>query len=222
MGVQFIDQAIEVITKPQEYKKFSKELEKIARVCYKSEAKIKPGSDEVLLNKIMAHGHGSVLEHMNLTIKLITDRGISHRMVRHRHTAFMQESTHYIDYNKKGDLVIVRQAGFKTPEEEAIWEDSIYQIADMYKHLSDMKVEHEVAATILPMALKTELIMTTNLLQWQHIMRVRSQPKCHPQTRVMANLLIHWFKKELPFFVQQIETVEEMDSRLLKELGGDK
>lgn len=214
-SVRFIEQSIEVLTPKDEYSQFSKRLEKIARVCYKSENKIKDGSDEILLNKIMAHGHGSVLEHMNLTIRLITDRGISHRFVRHRHTAFMQESTHYIDYHKKGEIVLVRQAGWDSPEQESIWEEAMRSMADYYEKLS--LSDHAVAATVFPIALKTELVITTNILQWQHIMNVRSQPKCHPQTRVMAGLIIDWFKQELPFFVQQIETIQEMDRRVAVE-----
>ena len=211
MGVIFVDQSIEVMTSKLEYSDFSKALERIARVCYKSEDKIKPGSDETLLNKIMANGHGSVLEHMNLTIKLITDRSVSHRMVRHRHCAFMQESTHYIDYNKKGDITVVRQAGWKYKKNEDAWEHYMLLLADMYHNLGCNGAEHEVTASLLPQGLKTELIITTNLLEWQHIMRVRSTPKNHPQTRAMARLIILWFKNNLPFFVQDIEVPPEED-----------
>lgn len=212
MGVIFVDQSIEVMTVPEVYQYFSIDLEKIARVCYKSEDKIKPGSDETLLNKIMANGHGSVLEHMNLTIKLITDRSVSHRMVRHRHCAFMQESTHYIDYASKGDITVVRQAGIdKASIGQLNWEGYMSLIADMYTRLSEDGVPHEVTASLLPQGLKTELIITTNLLEWQHIMRVRSTPKNHPQTRAMARLIILWFKNNLPFFVQDIEVPPEED-----------
>jgi len=210
MGVKFVEQSIEVMTKPREYREFTKGLEKIARVCYKSEDKVSPGSDLILLTRIMKSGHGSVLEHMNLTIKLITDRGVSHRLVRHRHCSFMQESTHYIDYHKKGDLTVIRQAGWHSTEEEAIWEESMLAIADRYTNLSEVGVRHELTASVLPIALKTELIITTNLLQWRHIMKIRSTPKNHPQTKVMVRLIIKWFKKELPFFVQDIEIQEEM------------
>jgi len=210
MSVIFIDQAIEVMTDPEVYRYFTLDLEQIARVCYKSEDKITGGSAEVLLSKIMAKGHGSVLEHMNLTIKLITDRGVSHRMVRHRHCAFMQESTHYIDYHKKGELIMIRQAGLERASvHRQNWEDYMLKISDMYNHLSSAGVPHEVTASLLPMALKTELIITTNLLEWQHIMRVRSTPKNHPQTRAIMRLIITWFKKNLPFFVQGIEIPEE-------------
>lgn len=204
MGVQFIEQSIEVMTKPHEYQRFTKELEKIARVCYKSEDKIGPGTDLALLDKIMKNGHGSVLEHMNLTIKLITDRGVSHRFVRHRHTAFMQESTHYIDYYKRGSITVVRQAGWESFDAEDAWEDSMLSAARHYAQVSSAGAAHEIAATVLPQALKTELVMTTNLLQWRHIMKVRSTPKCHPQTRALTRLIIMWFKNELSFFVRDI------------------
>lgn len=43
-------------------------LERCARICYKSEDKIKPGSAERLLKAVIQRGHESVLEHYRLTV----------------------------------------------------------------------------------------------------------------------------------------------------------
>jgi thymidylate synthase (FAD) len=79
-------------------------IEKGARVCYKSEDKICEGSDKAIIEKILTPKHGikheSVLEHGVITVKLINDRGVSHEEVRHRLAAFSQESTRYCNYSK--------------------------------------------------------------------------------------------------------------------------
>jgi len=68
-----------------------KRIEKIGRVCYKSEDKITDDSAETFVKKIIRSGHHSVIEHINITVKFIIDRGISHELVRHRIGSYSQE-----------------------------------------------------------------------------------------------------------------------------------
>lgn len=75
-----------------------------ARLCYKSEDKIAPGSDVAMAEKLLTAKNGvkheSVLEHGVITIQFVMDRGVSHEQVRHRHTSPSQESTRYCNYSK--------------------------------------------------------------------------------------------------------------------------
>ena len=77
-----------------------KHLEKIARVCYKSEDHITEDSYESFLKRILSSGHESVIEHEKVTAKVICDRGVSHEIVRHRLASYSQESTRYCNYSK--------------------------------------------------------------------------------------------------------------------------
>lgn len=52
-----------------------KKLERIGRICYNSESKITDDSYKSFISNILLRGHESVLEHFNITIKWITDRG---------------------------------------------------------------------------------------------------------------------------------------------------
>lgn len=81
-------------------------LEQAGRTAYKSEDKISAGSAQKFIAKILASGHESVIEHFNLTVKFITDRGVTHELVRHRLVSYTQESTRYCNYAKKGITVI--------------------------------------------------------------------------------------------------------------------
>ena len=75
-------------------------IESGARVCYKSEDKIKPGSDVEIISKLKTFKHESVLEHGVITVKFVMDRGVSHEQVRHRLSSPSQESTRYCNYAK--------------------------------------------------------------------------------------------------------------------------
>lgn len=99
-------------------------IERGARTCYKSEDKICPGSDIAIIEKILTPKHGikheSVLEHGVITAGFITDRGVTHEMVRHRIAAFSQESTRYCNYSKAkfGNEITVIAPFFFAPFEE--------------------------------------------------------------------------------------------------------
>lgn len=69
-------------------------IERAGRTCYKSEDKagINPGA---FIQRIIASGHHSVLEHASASFRIITDRGVTHEIVRHRIASYSQESTRY-------------------------------------------------------------------------------------------------------------------------------
>jgi thymidylate synthase (FAD) len=75
-------------------------IEVAGRTCYKSEDKITPDSAAGFVKRIIASGHHSVIEHMNITARFVCDRGVSHELVRHRLAAYSQESTRYANYGK--------------------------------------------------------------------------------------------------------------------------
>ena len=77
-----------------------KQIEAAARTCYKSECKITEDSYKQFVRKIIGVlKHESVCEHGSITVRFITDRGVTHELVRHRLAAFSQESTRYVDYS---------------------------------------------------------------------------------------------------------------------------
>ena len=70
-------------------------IELAGRTCYKSEDHITVGSAKGFIKQILDSGHHSVIEHINITVKLICDRGVTHELVRHRLASYSQESTRY-------------------------------------------------------------------------------------------------------------------------------
>ena len=79
-----------------------KKLERAGKTCYKSEANITEESCKTFLEMIIRKGHESVLEHHNITLRFITDRGVTHQIVRHRAgCSYSQESTRYCNYKDK-------------------------------------------------------------------------------------------------------------------------
>ena len=63
-------------------------IELCGRVCYKSEDKITDTSAAKFVAGIIKRGHEAVLEHFDITVKFVCDRGVSHEIVRHRMASY--------------------------------------------------------------------------------------------------------------------------------------
>lgn len=85
----------EYMTNGEYFTCLQKHIEKIGRVCYKSEDKITENSFEQFLRNLIDRGHEAMLEHSSISVKFTVDRGVSHELVRHRMASFAQESTRY-------------------------------------------------------------------------------------------------------------------------------
>ena len=92
--------AVEVLS-TERYEDMLRRVERIGRVCYKSEDRIEEGSAEKFIRGIIRRGHESVIEHGSITVKFICDRGVTHEIVRHRIASYSQESTRYCNYVKE-------------------------------------------------------------------------------------------------------------------------
>ncbi|MDN5362151.1 MAG: thymidylate synthase [Moorella sp. (in: firmicutes)] len=180
-------------------------LERYARVCYKSENKIKGGSAASFLKSILARGHESVIEHEKITALIIADRGISHEIVRHRIGSYSQESTRYCNYSKDsfGSQITVIEPFFFTGRAYEAWREACLAAEEGYLALLQTNSPQE-ARSVLPTSLKTELVVTYNLREWRHFFRLRCASTAHPQMRQIAIPLLLLFKEKLPVLFNDI------------------
>jgi len=94
-----IKQSVEILNHNEEIAQRNKDLIELAgRTCYKSEMNRK--TQFAFLQRLVASGHESVIEHANVSFLIITNRGVSHEFVRHRIASYSQESTRYCNYSK--------------------------------------------------------------------------------------------------------------------------
>lgn len=78
-----------------------KHIERIGRVCYKSEDRITEDGESAkkFVKMLIDRGHEAMIEHSSLSVRFTVDRGVSHELVRHRIASFAQESTRYVNYS---------------------------------------------------------------------------------------------------------------------------
>lgn len=177
-------------------------LERCGRVCYKSEDKIADGTAEKFVAGIIKRGHEAVLEHASVTVKFTCDRGVSHEIVRHRMASYCQESTRYCNYSKDGfggEITVIRPLYLvEGTEGWQYWEEACLTAERRYFELLNIGCTPQEARSVLPNSLKTELIMTANIREWRHFLRLRCDKAAHPQMREVALILLDKLHKAVP------------------------
>lgn len=191
--MKIINADVEFIT-PIDGATILKRLEQCGRVCYKSEAKITDTSAPAFVAGIIKRGHEAVLEHCSFTVKFICDRGVSHEIVRHRLAAYCQESTRYCNYSKEGfgsEIAVIKPC-FLYPNTDGfnLWEEGCLFAEQTYFNLLECGCSPQEARSVLPNSLKTEVVMTANIREWRHFLKLRCSPAAHPQMREVALILL--------------------------------
>lgn len=197
-----------------------KRIEEVGRTCYKSEDKITEESAPKFAKMLVKRGHEAMIEHVNITIKFTTDRGIPHEVVRHRLASYAQESSRYCNYSKSKHgssiSVIDIASGFeydmadsKDFTKYATWYDAMEYAEKAYLKMIELGAPPDEARSVLPTCTKTEIVMTTNLREGRHFIRLRASKHAHPSIQLLAKEVLRVFNIELPELFSDL--VEELE-----------
>lgn len=184
-----------------------KNIEAAGRTAYKSEDKISKDSASKFVKMIVRRGHYSVIEHESLSVRFTFDRGISHEIVRHRLASFTQESTRYCNYTKKnenGELNIIDISSHMNSTQFATWESTMEYLEHQYNRLIQLGCPPQIARSVLPNSLKTEIVVTANLREWLVIFKQRTSNAAHPQIKEVMRPLLNEVKTLIPVIFDDI------------------
>ena len=189
-----------------------KSIEVAGRVCYRTDSSATvEGTCDFVRNRITT-GHHSVIEHQSISVIIITDRGVTHEIVRHRLASYSQESTRYCNYSKDrfgNEITVVLPVWFSLDkdddnEEFLRWYSAMRESEVAYFDLLELGQTPQQARSVLPNSLKTEIVMTANLREWRHFFSLRCSPAAHPQMRSLAVSMLMGFKKTVPVIFDDI------------------
>jgi thymidylate synthase (FAD) len=296
--MKLIKPSFEIREQPSGLEGVYKQIEGAGRVCYKSEDKIAEGTAKAFVDRMIASGHGAMLEHgtvylkcetevinryihpedgeeeyfnklekyeynsysvtnddgiylyvttnlrvlvendwlddlqyicepteyheKRITVKFVCDRGVSHEFVRHRVFSFAQESTRYCNYSKgkfgyQLTCIIPSWLGLEEGSysledveekydkcliidrcknaEEASFVRALCHAEREYFDLLELNWKAQQARDVLPNSLKTELVMTGTIKQWEGFFKLRDAGSAHPQAYELAHPLHEEFIK---------------------------
>lgn len=202
--MKIIKPSFEILT-PIDEVSIYKQIESVARTCYKSEDCITEDSAPKMVRGLVKNNHMAMIEHAHVSVKFICDRGVSHEIVRHRIASYAQESTRYCNYNRSkfgGEITVIEPFFFKegTPEYLA-WYTACKTAEDQYLELIKMGRSPQEARSVLPNSLKTEIVVTMNLREWIHFFELRAVGTTgspHPQMKESAFPVLKAFAEAMP------------------------
>lgn len=203
-----------------------KHIEKIGRVCYKSEERITDDGEsakkfvKMLINK----GHEAMIEHSSLSVKFSVDRGVTHEIVRHRLASFSQESTRYVNYSldKFGNEINVidivggimldsKTKNLSREDINVIFQEWVAAMKDAEAHYMKMLsagASPQIARSVLPTSTKADLTMTANYREWRNFFKLRTAKDAHPQMVEVTEPLLRELKQRIPIIFDDI-VIEE-------------
>jgi thymidylate synthase (FAD) len=222
-------------------------IEWCARISHRSEEAQTPDSWRRFLKAVVIEKcDWSVVEHISVSVDAVIDRGITHEWVRHRLNSYTQESTRFVNYEKKmapsfiypipeveckrclsGMEVVYRQdsKAWKHYAPDNVWEECAYHpqwlfgiqaSEDAYKALLFYKWRPQEARSVFPNALASRIISTTNLRCWRHILIMRTSLEAHPQMRQITIPLLTEFQKTFPILFDDIIPNEKQSTAMRK------
>lgn len=201
-------------------------IEKIGRVCYKSEGKITEDGESAkkFVKMLIDKGHEAMIEHSFLSVKFVVDRGVSHELVRHRIASFAQESTRYVNYSleKFGNEINVIDINngikldnkMKNMDAETIvaivdeWTKAMDNAEKHYMKMMELGATPQIARSVLPNSTKTEITISANYREWRNFFKLRVPGTAHPSMREVTIPLLKELKTRLPIIFDDIQVEE--------------
>lgn len=200
-----------------------KHIEKIGRVCYKSEDKITENGESAkrFVKMLINNHHEAMIEHSTLSVLFTCDRGVSHEMVRHRIASFAQESTRYVNYAKDKfgseiaviDLIdgINLDSKMRNADADTIgeiyseWLKAMKDAEKHYMNMIELGAPPQIARSVLPNSTKTNITITANYREWRTFFKLRTANDAHPQIREVAIPLCRELQQRIPVVFDDIE-----------------
>lgn len=188
-----------------------------------------PDSASKFVDRILGFDppHESVIEHAVATIKFVTDRGVTHELVRHRLASYSQESTRYCDYGKDkhgNEIAVIEPLFPDSPQGKAqrvCWVKAMQFAENEYMAMRTAGAVPEVARSVLPNSLKTEIVTTFNFREWSWFLQLRMGHRAHPQIRQIAYMSWLLLKNEAPSVFNRFTELANFANSVVDNIGGE-
>ena len=192
-----------------------------ARVSTGAQASKGPEQDKKLINYLMKHDHQSPFEGIVFTFKISMPIFIARQLLRHRIASPNEASARYREMdtvfflpgiwrkqntegNKQGS------GGLFTSQEcdllNRITMTAYEKCEEAYHEMLQMGVAKELARTVLPVGLYTEIFWTINFRSLMNFIRLRKDSHSQPEIQEIAQQVEDLVKPLIPWSYEAFET----------------
>jgi thymidylate synthase (FAD) len=183
-------------------------IEQAGRTCYLSFDKMDDDSSIGFIRRLIKMGHESPLEHAYATFRISNcSRAMTHQLVRHRLMAVSQQSQRYVD--EHGFTYVVPES--LPPEFVDDYHRDMQIIQQMYHKWRDRGLLKEDARFVLPNACTSEIVVSADLREWRHIIKLRTSPKAQWEIRKACQAILTILRAHAPDCFADIESEQEAE-----------
>ena len=184
-------------TRPVEGETVEEHIERAARECYKSQARMSPESGKRFIRGIILRGHESVLEHASVTFRVLGgSRAYTHEQVRHRLLSFSQQSQRYV--SETDFRAVLPPAIADNPEAHKAFAELVEKTRKAYQRLKELGLENEDARFVLPNAVESGIVISGNFREWRHVFRTRCTAAAQWEIRRICGLMLKLVREVAP------------------------
>lgn len=141
------------------------------------------------------------IKHKSLLVQFITNRAVTHELVRHRPASYLQESQRYCRYNQDkfgGEINFIKPLFYEEGSNEFdIWKIAMETAEKHYMELLKTSTP-QAARTVLPNSCKTEIMVNAYIEEWLHILKLRTSKAADPSIREIMLMLLDELIRRYP------------------------
>ncbi|HAG08748.1 MAG TPA: FAD-dependent thymidylate synthase [Desulfotomaculum sp.] len=172
-------------------------IETAGRTAYLSHEKQAESTAERFIKMLLSKGHHSVFEHAYATFRISgVSRAFTHQFVRHRLCSFTQQSQRFV--SEANFTYIEPESVKKNPEAHAIFVNLMAEAKEAYLALQKLGIKNEDARFVLPSSIESQLVVTANLREWRHIIKLRGSRSAQWEIRAVVLEILSFLKQHTP------------------------
>jgi len=179
-------------------------IENAGRTAYLSFEKQKNRSEKEFIRMLIKSGHLSVLEHAYATFRIKGgSRAFTHQLVRHRLCSYTQQSQRYVD---EQEFEYIEPATIRNNKEaHSLFYNFMNKAKEAYAELLKLGIKNQDARFVLPNAVESEIVVTTNFREWRHIIELRGNPEAQWEIRKIAIEILKILKEHAPILFEDFK-----------------
>jgi thymidylate synthase (FAD) len=200
-------------------------IEEAGRTAYLSQGQMTDGSAKKFVDRLIRLGHGSVLEHVTMSLKFVTNIGVGRELLRHRLASPTEQSTRYVNFSGR-EMRFIEPVWWEawSGEEQDTWTWTMAEAEKAYRRLIKKVSSPQQVRDVLPLALATEIALTANLREWRHIFQLRAlgtTGRPHPQMQALMACALEMCANLVPVVFDDLAREARVQGLLPVDAGCD-
>jgi len=148
-----------------------------------------------IIRRITGYAHFSIIEHASFTFSIEgVSRSMTHQLIRHRIASYVEQSQRYVAYEPTKRYVTPPSV-MSNEKAKKIYNEILEKISKTYKALLNLGIPKEDARFILPIASRSNIIVTMNARELRHFFNLRCCARSQWEIRQVAIEMLRQAKK---------------------------